>query len=415
MSRILSELLGVNESDFRINLAQLERVAGSPRADIRLQSQIERQTRAKIRKLGLDPDDTSGTELYAALSERFKADEVRLRQSISISDNADSSQILDKIKLVLEKLEISTDCFVVKPTVMRKLIKKIPPKITMKKLGYRSVDSMLKHEPIAQLLVAAGVYETEDWQRKRLIAYKNLSSTDFEIRPITFYLPNTKKWPELASQFVSRNKHNMMPVNELGAVVIMPLGQDLPGLAITTILLAFEYINEMRSLSSFLKLQQVRPGFGDIFVEAITSEPLTGVELAGRPLPWRIIQRFYGRGRHDYHPELFEPHVQPEDLTWHEAEQTLTGLHGALEFWQDGQMLALLDQGQPVSFNMLDVALSVCNRLPYGDRIVHYMRQSVWHELLSGYLHQESLEAIILGQLNQQLLPEPAIDDDETL
>lgn len=411
MSRILSELLGTNESDLRLNLMQLERAAGAPNADIRLTSQILAGAQAKIRQLGLDPHDTTGPELYRALQQRFLDDEQRVRTVLGLTGDSLPPDILQHCKTFLESLEIPTEAFVLKPAVMRALIRKLQPKATLKHLGYRSLDSMLKHEPPAQLFAAVNLIESAEWRHKLFRSYKKLRPGDFEVRPVSFYLPSAKQWPALSRDFVGRIRHNLLCIRELGAVVILPLEQDLPGLAITTLLLGLQAVNDIRSQSSFLKLKQVKPDFGDIVEQAVTHEPLTDIELAGQRLPWQAIQRFYGRSGQVVPPTVFEPHVQADDLTWHQAEAVLARLHPALEFWQDGQLLGLLDHGQPVSFNILDVALAACNRLPYADRVVHFMRDNLWQELLGKYLHQENLENLVLGKLNQTLAPEPAYDE----
>jgi hypothetical protein len=108
---------------------------------------------------------------------------------------------------------------------------------------------------------------------------------------------------------------------------------------------------------------------------------------------------------------VFEPHVQPEDLSWHDAEDLLAQLHPALEFWQGSQLLALLDnKGHAVSLNMLDVALSVCNSLDYTQRLVGNMRRNLSRELMARYLHQDNLQAMLLGKLDEQLAPEIAYE-----
>ena len=415
MSRMLSELLGTNDPQFRLNLQQLEQAAGGPSADIRLGVQITNDTRAKIQELGLDPHDTTGPELYAALLERFKADEKRVRTGLGFEDGNSVFDLQTRLKTFLEKLDLPTESFVIKQAVMRQLLKKMSPKTTMKRLGYRSMDSMLKHEAPAQLFAAAWVCESKEWHKELLKAYEKLQPSDFETRRVTFYFPVTKHWPTIAAQFIEKNKHNILCIRELGAVIMLPLEKDLPGLAITSLLLGFEYINAIRSQSSFLKLQQVRIDFGEVLKQATLYEPITNIEIGGQPLPWKIIQRFYGRSHANYHPEVFEPHVQPEDLTWHDAEQALTPLDTALEFWVGGQMLALLDHEEPVSLNLLDVSLSACNGLDYSERIVHYMRDNVWHALMSKYLNQENLETMVLSKLNHELAPQEEFDDQPEL
>jgi len=391
-----------------LQLQQLERTAGMPGADIRLMMEVVNTTRDKIRELGLDPHDTTGPELYGALKVRLEDDERRVRAALGLSDSATAEDVLVAVKGHLDGMPLHTQTFAVKHAALRSILKKLQPKHTMKQLGYRSLDSMLKHEPVPQLLAAVSIIESREWNRRRLLAYKKLSSHDFETRRVSFYVPTTKQWPTFTKEYVAHHKHNLLALPEVGTVMLLPLTHDLPGLAVTTLLLAINNLNEMRSLGSYLKLQQVRPDFGTVFTDALAMEPKVGVNLAGEPLPWKMVQWFYGKSHTGYHPEVFEPHVQPEDLTWHEAEDVLAGLHQALEFWQGNQLLALLDGTKPVSLNMLDVALSVCNGLDYGQHIVRYMRQVLGRELMARYLHQDNLQSALLGKLDEQLAPELA-------
>lgn len=411
MSRVLANILGAAEPAFRQQILQLERAAGLPSTDIRLTMHVVSETKAKIRELGLDPHDTTGPELYSALQTRLCADEVRVRAALNPTADMAPLSLLLQVAQYLNKQDTERDIFVVKQPVMRTILKKLQPKNTMKKLGYRSMDSMLKHEPIAQLLAAATLLESPDWQHRRLEAYKKLTATDFETRRANFLVPTTKQWPKLAAAHVAEHQHNILSVPELGAVLILPLEQDLPALTITTLLLAVDALNDIRALSSYLKLQQVHPGYGRLFSEAMQREPMTAAEITGQPLAWKVVQWFYGHGHSAYHPEFFQPHVQPEDLSWHDAEDLLAGLHPALEFWQGSQLLAMLDGSKPVSLNLLDVALSICNGLSYGERIVQHMQSSLGRELLARYLHQDNLHDLLIGKLDAAFAPGLAYGD----
>ena len=408
MSRVLAQLMGASEPAFKAQLMRLEKAAGMPGTDIKLMMEIVNETKAKVRELGLDPHDTTGKELYAALQSRLLKDEIQARAGLNVRADNSPEAILQAVRKHLERLKLPTETFVVKQSAMRAVLKKLQPKATMKKLGYRSLDSMLKHEPVAQTLAAASLIESADWQKKRIEAYKKLKTKDFEARKVSFLVPTAKLWPEVATEITEQYKHHMINVPELGAVVLLPLEKDIPGLAITTMLLAVNSINDMRSLGSYLKLQQVRPDFGQVFAETMQQEPMTVAELGGEQLPWKAVQWFYGRGHSAYYPDAFEPHVQPEDLSWHEAEAMLAELHPALEFWQGSHMLALVDGSHTVSLNMLDVALSVSNGLDFSQRIVHHMRTNLGRELMARYLHQENLQALLTGKLNEQLAPQTA-------
>jgi hypothetical protein len=410
MSRALANILGAAEPTFRQQIQRLEQAAGLPGADIRLMMEVLAETRAKIQALGLDPHDTTGSELYRALQSRLLHDEVQVRSALNVRADNSPASVLEAVQKHLSGLQLPTHMFVVKQSVMRALLKKLQPKATMKKLGYRSLDSMLKHEPVAQALAAASVIESKDWQKRRQEAYKKLKSRDFEVRKASFMLPVAKHWPEVAAEFTEKNKHHMIVVPELGSTLLLPLQTDLPGLAITTLLLSVNAINDMRSLGSYLKLQQVRPDFGEVFATAMQQEPMTSAYMGEELLPWKAVQWFYGRGHSTYYPDAFEPHVQPEDLSWHDGEAVLAALHPALEFWEGSQLLALLDGTEPVSLNMLDVALNACNGLEYSQRLIHHMRLNLNRELLARYLHHDNLHALLMGKLNEQLAPAVALD-----
>ena len=413
MTRFLSLALGAQEPTFSQSIQQLEYAAGRPSTDIRLTTEISHKLRAKILELGLDPKDTTGPELYSALHLRLQQDEARIRTALGIAEDAAADDVVQRVQKFLDKHPLPRKSFALKASVAKKLLKKKIPKLTMKKLGYRSADSMLKHETVASLYAAALIAEPESWHRNFRDQYLKLQPGDFEMRDIALVHPATKRWQALAQEYVSSVKHNIVAFPELGAIVLMPLEQGVDGLAITTLLLILEEMNGIRAHSSYAKLQQVKPDFGKIIQQSSVTEPFTTARLANQPVPWRMIQRYYARFQEAYHPELFEPHVQSEDLQWCVGEDVLAAIDPSLSFWQDTQCLGLLHDGDIVSCNALDVALSYCNHLSFQDRIVHFVRDNLWHELMMRYLHQENLEAAVHQQLSAELSQPLALAEQE--
>jgi hypothetical protein len=100
-------------------------------------------------------------------------------------------------------------------------------------------------------------------------------------------------------------------------------------------------------------------------------------------------------------------------LQWHAPESILAGIEPSFAFWQDTQCLGMLHDGEIVSCNALDVALSYCNHLPFADRIVHFVRDNVWHELMMRYLNQENLERAVHQQLSNELAEPLALAEQE--
>jgi hypothetical protein len=409
MTRFLSLALGAKQPLFGQSIQELERASGRPSADIHLSSEMMQKARTKIIQLGLDPQDTTGQELYGALQARLRQDEISVRTALSIADDATSADTLASVQKFLNAHRAASNSFALKTAVAKRLLKKKPPKVAMKRLGYRSLDSMLKHESVAAIYAAAVMTESATWHKGFREQYSKLQASDFEQRKITIVVPMSKRWTDITSGFVQNAKHNILCFKELGTVVLLPLDAKIDGLAITTLLLTLHYMNDIRTYSSFAKLQQVKPTFGQTVQQTSQADPMTSANLAGQPVPWKVIQRYYGRIKADFHPEVFEPHVQPEDLEWHDAEEVLAELEPSLGFWLDTQYICMLDDDQPVSLNILDVALAYCNHLDFPDRIVHFVREHLWHELMSRYLHQENLEAAVHQQLSRELVDDIAL------
>lgn len=408
MTRVLSELLGAKEPEFRLGLRQLERAGGAPSADIRLSAELQRSVQDALIDLGLDPHDTTGPELYNALMERAKQDDKVVRELLNAGDG--DADLSVRVQRLLTKLAVPKKTFALKASVAKRLLKKNPPKKAMKQLGYRSIDSMLKHESVAQLYAAASIAETPTWHKQLLTSYKQLGSTDFETRDVVITAPMNKRWEKLALSYVQEVKHNIMTFKELGAVVLLPLPeQTVEGAALAITLLSLHAVNDIRVTSAYLKLHQVRPDFGSLLQKAARSEPYTQASLLDERLPWKLIHRYFARTPDTYNAELFEPHVQPEDLKWEPAESVLAALHDRLAFWGRGAYLAMLDHGEPVSLNFTDAVLSFCNKLPYEQRIVHYFRDHLWHELMLRYLHQGNLEQVVHEQLGHELVDTPEL------
>lgn len=407
MTRLLSDLLCAPQPGFGQRIKQLERACGEPGADIRLSTEIIQRTQNKIRELGLDPFDTTGPELYLALQQRLLSDEKLLRSNLRLDTPADISsiEILLGVLKFTAHLDIPRSCFALKASVDKKLLKNLPPKKTMRELGYRSADSLIKHEPVAQIRTAGLLFEPTSWHRDFIDSYKNLTPSDFETRSITVLFPQTRRYTKIAETFANQHRHTNMVFKELGTIVMLPVQTTVPALAITSLLILLDGFNTIRCASTFLKLQQVNANFGELVRQTVVDEPNVATEFAGQPLPWRSIQYYYHIVRDAYDPALFEPHVQPEDLTLIEAEVALAKAIPSLAFWQDTADLAHVDHGQTVSLNMLDVALSAANALKFEQRIAKHVRNQVWNDLFSRYLRHRDLN----NKLAEQFIVQPEL------
>ncbi len=399
MSRLLSELLAADEPLFGLAIKQLEQASGNNSVDVRLTAEIVGKVHMKMKSLGLDPKDTTGRELYHGLLGLLERHDAFLAERIGIADPSNAQKALPRIMEAIQALDVPKKAWVLKHSVAKRLVKAMPPKQVMKQLGYRSIDSMIKREPIGEVYGAMRLVESQEWLDKFIARYKDLKPTDFESRDIELIYLNSQKWSEGVERHVKTRRHNITHLKELGVILILPMPPiKIRGMTITVLSLLLHYINEIRLYSSFFKSQQVHSEFSRILVDTLISDPGKHATVAGQHIHWRVVHRHFGSGK-STHPEMFEPHVEPEDLIWRQTEETLYRLEPALHFWHDVEYAGVMFDGRPISFNIMDVAVSYVNNLPYGHHSVHYMRESIWNEIYLRYMGEKAVEHHVLWQL----------------
>jgi hypothetical protein len=410
MTRFLSEALQAREPYFRLGLQRLERVNGHPSHDIRLSTAVQQAVQAKLRSLGLDSLDTTGEELYHTLLERVKADDARLTKTLrtlAATHVSAEAEVVAGMVHALQALTAHDECFAIKATSLKALLRKLPPRKAMKQLGYRSLDSFLKHETLPSIMAAAWLVESPGWQQQLLQRYKRLKPADFENRTPVLLQPSSRRWRTLAEATVQTKRHNLLCFKELGAIVLLPLPVTvMPGVVTVSLMLALHELNEIRACSTYLKLCQVRPDFGNLVQAVVGAEPHVSSTLLSQPVSWHLIQHYYSRLKERFREELFEPHIRADDMAWQAVEQTLVHIEPRLEFWLDSAHLGLMHEHRFVSMNLLDMALNLCNRLPFERRITQACQRSLWHELLLKYLNHDTVEETVLAQLQPQLAAE---------
>lgn len=403
MARLLSELLGASEPLFSITMQQLERASGNSGTDVRLTAEIIGKTHLKGRELGLDPRDSTGQELYHSLIGLAKLHDEFLAQKIGGRDASNVKEMLPKIKTAVEKMPLPQDVWVIKTSAAKKLLKSMPPKKVMKCLGYRSLDSMLKREPIIELYGAIRFIESREWLNNYLKIYHKLQQSDFETRPIEIIQLDPDKWGAAAADHVIHKRHNITHLKEMGAIFMLPMPVDrMPGITIMVMPLLIHYINELRMHSAYFKFQQMHPDLGRTITNTLVSDPAHHVVMAGQPVHWRIIQRHLGKNDANYPAHIFEPHLQLEDLYWRKAEEVLFRLEPALHYWHDMDYVGVMAGNRPISFNLMDAATNYVNKLPYEHRSTHHLKESLWNEIYTRYMGHESLENQVMSQLSSQ-------------
>lgn len=408
MAKFLRDLLDAEEPIFSLSLRQLEQASGNRGADSRLIGEITEKAHAGMRALGLDPANTTGEEFYHALLSRVHNDNERVTKLIGGTDSSDVRQLVPLMIEAANKVDFNRKVFVIKHDKAKDLLRQMPPKQLMARLGYDDVEAMFKGEDFDELYTALRFSEGPEWLNEYDELFRTVTADDYEERDLRIVAMDHDKYVDLAEHFTQKKLHNVTHTKELGVIVVVPLRDEhSKGLTLKSLPLLFHYMNEVKLYSSFFKLQARKPNFGEIVVNTLIADPGNASQMAGQYVHWRVIQRYFGKLKDESHKEAFEPHVHPEDLHWRRAEDLLYQIDPEMEFWKDNDYVGLLFDGAPVTLNFVDVALSYANSMDYQTRYFYHFRESLWNEIFIRYMDYENLRNQILQQLdNDMVAPE---------
>ncbi|HSX41650.1 MAG TPA: hypothetical protein VLF21_03455 [Candidatus Saccharimonadales bacterium] len=400
----LATFLQAKEPLFDQALQELEKRTGKKGIDAALAGEIAQKAGSVISDLGLDAG-CSGPDLYKALVERVKRQDEHLAHTIGGHDPEDVHEMIPLVVRRIEQVQMPRDGWFIKTEVAEGMLKSMPPKAVMKRLGHDSLEGLLEKEDLFEIYGSLRFAEEADWLNKFNAKYSKLKPADFEARNIRIVQFDPNKWGDIAEHFIQKKLHNITNLKELGAICVMPMTiERMPGVTLKVMPLIFHYFNEIRLYSAFFKLMQPKKNFGQIVAETLIADTPDIPLIDHGHIHWRVIQRYFGKLKNESHPEIFEPHVQPEDLHWRKAENLLYQVDPDLAMWRDMDYVATLKTGETVTFNLMDVSLSYSNGLKFEDRYLYHFRESLWNEVFARYFGQKELEEQLLMKLDNAMI-----------
>ncbi len=415
MAKFLSDLLDAEEPIFTQAVRQLEDVSGKTGADAKLIGDITAMAHDNLRTLGLNPAASTGEEVYYGLIGRVEQDIKRLVRIIGAEESR-SEDVRYLVPFMVEaanKANFNRKVFVLRRDRAKDLLRQMPPKQLMEKLGYTDIEEMFANEDFDEIYTALRFSEGPEWLTEYNELFKQVTPEDYEERDLRIVVMDHNKYVDLAAHFVQKKLHNVTHTKEMGIIVVVPMHtRKMRGLVLKTLPLLFHYMNEVKLYSTFFKLKSKKPHFGETVVNTLIADPGMGSQLAGKNIHWRVVQRYLAKHKedNDISKVAFEPHVQPEDLHWRRAEELLYELDPELEFWKDRDYVALNFDGFPVAFNLFDVSFAYSNKASYEDRYAYHFRESLWNEIFIRYMGFKNLANQILEQLdNDMIAPEKLI------
>ena len=402
---LIATFLQAKEPLFDNALHQLEQRSGKKGLDVKLAAEIVQSAAKSTKELGLKSDCT-GEELYLALTAKVKELDAALAQTLGGSNVENPHEMIPLAIRRLEQVRMPKNCFALKNDKAAEMLGKRPPEQLMKRLGYSSFHTMINNEDLAELFIAIRFTEGPEWLNEFNKVYTELKGHDFEVRPIKLVRFDADKWGDVAAHFIEKKKHINTHSKEMGVVAILPPPSDkMKAITTKVMTLTLHYYNEVKLYSSYFKLLRHKRDFGRILSETLIADTPHIPFIQNHKIHWRVIQRYYGKiGEADQHPEVFQPHLQPEDLHWRAAEKILYHIDPQMTFWKDMDYVGIPKGKEIVTFNLMDVALSYANEVPYEDRYLYHFRESLWNEVFARYVGQKNLKEQLLIKLDNAIV-----------
>jgi hypothetical protein len=394
MSRLISDILEAPEPAFSHMVQEWERLSGRPAIDVRLSTEVINSTASLVKLLGLDPKDTTSREFYYALNKKALEDERLLSGHLGIGQSDTPVQLVKKVIKFVDGLPVPRDVWVAKASVIKPLLKSLPPKKLMKVCGYRSIDSVLKRTSVGELLCFAPFVESRETMLKFYAKYKRFTPSDFGLQRSLLQLADAKDVEKMRSEGYLKH-HLVLPSYELGSVVVVPAEKRFEGDVLSFVTAILESLRMLRMYSAYFRVISVLPTFGSGVMQSLEY----GLAPASRLLlntDWSHIHAIKNRNN-SHILEQHQPHLQLEDL---EAPSSATILGEALPMlalWKQHQYAGKTGtQSEAVSPHLFDVAINLSNTTPFERRTILAGRHALADELYGRYLEHEPVARVHL-------------------
>lgn len=374
MSKAIAHFLGEAESVADRLIADAEKICSYPSEDIRLITESLPTLSRKLEHLGLDPNDTTPEELYFSLRSKVRdTHELFNKWTGFESPTTKTSQLLE----ICERAADGMTVYGLKKSVAKSLLRSNPPKQTMKKLNYRSLESMLKRENIDSLFAGITSLESALWRKKFNSQLKQLSANDFEDRQLEIVKAD-KKYAVIL-------KKTITPNYLFGSLCLNSVATDLKKTGLSLAIKIFETASEVRGWSAAVKMKQLSPDLGRYVALNVSTSPKYAAQFYGLPI--------------DFH------HLEAKNES---ILERLSNTILPLAWWKDAQHLAVRTDAKPVSLNLNDLLADEYRSAKFEDRQTDKFHEAFWRQLITRYLKYPSFRAEALKELE----PELVLDED---
>ncbi len=396
MSKLIAQLLQADPRSFAQTIARLESMCLQPGVDTKLTTEIIVQSREKVRKLDLDPTDSTREELYYSLLAQARKDDELLRNKMGIHSAGSSSKTAEIIETHVNPLLKKDTVICMVPPTIKKILKAVPPKRTLRLLRFRSIESVLKREDPCVLYALATILEDTSWHSQVQARIKRLQpreAGETSVRALS--IPNSW-YDKLATvQFESIIK----PVPEVGIVLLLPtIPLSVAGSVLLTVCLIMQASQRLAIESLPFRNRALTIGYEKLLPDITVGVVGELDTVHGLRPSWHAVFQLLAE-RDQVASSVSDFEFLLGDLEWQSVESRLVVLEPTLNFWLQSHMLGYYAEDRPISMHVVDVAANLVLDKKYGNQVFSHLQSSLWNELQLRYLRQDNIERAIVSQL----------------
>lgn len=383
-SRVISSIFDAKEPEFSHRIADLERLSGRNSQDVRMLADTIHHFKNLSANLELDRHDTTPREIYHALAIKLKEDSKELARRLDISSEDSPSQVAVKCAKYLEKRTSWRKFWCIKQSVVKKQLKANPPKKVVKKLGFRSVDSLLKREPVVQTLILAKIIENPSWQKVYVDQAASMTNSDFDEQSISIKTIRPKRLESLRKAEVNLNQI-VYSSQESPDIIIAPYIRRFEGDVIFYFDTIINHINGIISRSAFYRYKGMRPDFFEV-LRSIRRDGFKKSSTISWPVRWSaIMHSIQHYGNRDLAGRL-DLNIPAHDLFGLSTEREMQ----RFGIWEKG--LIYSDRsGSLVSTHLSDIIINTVNKNAFEDSYTEFGKNRLYDELFARYLSHEAV------------------------
>jgi hypothetical protein len=366
----------------------LERLSGKKGHDIRVFVDSIHHFKDLSKQLNLDNEDTTPHELYQSLVVQSKKDSERLAERLGVEQTDTPSEVVKKCIGYLEKRTGWRKFWCVKQSVLKKQLKANPPKKVMTVLGFRSIDSLLKREPVLQTLVLAKIIEGVGWQEKYINQAGSMTNSDFDEQKISFNVISHVRLDSLKKSEIDLRRV-VFSSEESSVIIIAPPSRRFEGDVMFYFDTIINHVNGIISRSAFYRFKGLQPDFFETLKD-IRENGFKKASFINWPIRWSAVMHSIQHHGNRKLAERLDLNIPAYELFGLSAEREMQ----RFGVWEKG--FAYGDKtGLIVSTHLSDVIINAINKNDFESSYNEFGKNRLYDELFSRYLtHHEVIEDI---------------------